>query len=71
MTRALPVQTTPGTEERKMSGAHRYPLYAVQWHPEESSFEWIDKPGTVHSAAAVRASFYTGSFSVSEAMMKS
>ncbi|XP_056292402.1 zgc:171566 isoform X2 [Pseudoliparis swirei] len=46
--------------------AHRYPFYAVQWHPEKSSFEWTDKPGMVHSTAAVRASFYTGGFFVSE-----
>lgn len=48
--------------------ANRYPFYAVQWHPEKSPFEWIDKPGMVHSTAAVRASFYTASFFVSEAM---
>lgn len=47
--------------------AYRYPFYAVQWHPEKSSFEWIRKPGMVHTASAVRASFYTGSFFVSEA----
>uniref|UniRef100_A0A3Q2DX16 Zgc:171566 n=1 Tax=Cyprinodon variegatus TaxID=28743 RepID=A0A3Q2DX16_CYPVA len=48
--------------------AYRYPFYAVQWHPEKSPFEWIDKPGMVHTAAAVRVSFYAGSFFVSEAM---
>ncbi|KAA8593593.1 hypothetical protein FQN60_009709 [Etheostoma spectabile] len=48
--------------------AYRYPLYAVQWHPEKSPFEWIDKPGMSHSTTAVRASFYTASFFVSEAM---
>lgn len=48
--------------------AVRYPFYAVQWHPEKSPFEWIDKPGMVHSSSAVRASFYTASFFVSEAM---
>lgn len=47
--------------------AHRYPFYAVQWHPEKSPFEWIDKPGMVHSAAAVQASFYTANFFISEA----
>lgn len=47
--------------------AYRYPFYAVQWHPEKSPFEWIDKPGMVHSASAVQASFYTASFFVSEA----
>ncbi|XP_066527797.1 zgc:171566 [Hoplias malabaricus] len=48
--------------------AYRYPFYAVQWHPEKSPFEWIDKPGMIHSVSAVRASFYTASFFVSEAM---
>ncbi|XP_076027115.1 gamma-glutamyl hydrolase [Genypterus blacodes] len=48
--------------------ANRYPFYAVQWHPEKSPFEWVDKPGMVHTVSAVRASFYTASFFVSEAM---
>eukprot|EP00063_Salmo_salar_P048895 XP_014023730.1 PREDICTED: gamma-glutamyl hydrolase-like [Salmo salar] len=48
--------------------ANHYPFYAVQWHPEKSPFEWVDKPGMVHSAASVRASFYTAHFFVSEAM---
>uniref|UniRef100_A0A1A7YS48 folate gamma-glutamyl hydrolase n=1 Tax=Iconisemion striatum TaxID=60296 RepID=A0A1A7YS48_9TELE len=48
--------------------AYRYPFYAVQWHPEKSQFEWIDKPGMVHTTSAIRTSFYTASFFVSEAM---
>ncbi|XP_029007627.1 zgc:171566 [Betta splendens] len=48
--------------------AYRYPFYAVQWHPEKSPFEWIDKPGMVHSTTAVRVCFSTASFFVSEAM---
>uniref|UniRef100_UPI0037E70476 gamma-glutamyl hydrolase n=1 Tax=Semicossyphus pulcher TaxID=241346 RepID=UPI0037E70476 len=48
--------------------AKHYPFYAVQWHPEKSPFEWIDKPGMIHTTSAVRASFYTASFFVSEAM---
>ncbi|KAM4588036.1 gamma-glutamyl hydrolase [Odontesthes bonariensis] len=48
--------------------AHRYPFYAVQWHPEKSPFEWIEKSGMVHTINSVRASFYTASFFVSEAM---
>lgn len=48
------------------SSAYRYPFYAVQWHPEKSPFEWIDKPGMIHSTSAIRASFYTASFFVSE-----
>ncbi|KAL0977946.1 hypothetical protein UPYG_G00163630 [Umbra pygmaea] len=48
--------------------ANRYPFYAVQWHPEKTPFEWVNKPGMVHTAASVRASFYTAQFFVSEAM---
>ncbi|XP_026875986.2 zgc:171566 isoform X2 [Electrophorus electricus] len=40
----------------------------VQWHPEKSPFEWINKPGMIHSISSIRASFYTASFFVSEAM---
>lgn len=47
--------------------AFRYPFYGVQWHPEKSPFEWIDKPGMVHTMSAIRASFYTSLFFVSEA----
>ncbi|XP_039971601.1 zgc:171566 [Xiphias gladius] len=48
--------------------AYSYPFYAVQWHPEKSAFEWIDKPGMVHTTSAVRVCFYAASFFVSEAM---
>uniref|UniRef100_A0A3Q1HGA5 folate gamma-glutamyl hydrolase n=1 Tax=Anabas testudineus TaxID=64144 RepID=A0A3Q1HGA5_ANATE len=48
--------------------AYRYPFYAVQWHPEKTQYEWKNKAGMVHSTSAVRASFYTASFFVSEAM---
>nr|XP_057911662.1 zgc:171566 [Doryrhamphus excisus] len=48
--------------------AYHYPFYAVQWHPEKAPYEWVDKPGMVHSTSAVQASFYTASFFVSEAM---
>ncbi|XP_041945483.1 zgc:171566 [Alosa sapidissima] len=48
--------------------AYQYPFYAVQWHPEKSPFEWIDKPGMIHTDSAIRASFYTSLFFISEAM---
>ncbi|XP_048879978.1 zgc:171566 [Brienomyrus brachyistius] len=48
--------------------AYRYPFYAVQWHPEKSPFEWIEKPGMVHTPTAVTVSFYTASFFVTETM---
>ncbi|CAB1438325.1 unnamed protein product [Pleuronectes platessa] len=47
--------------------AYQYPIYGLQWHPEKTPFEWIDKPGMIHSTAAIRVSFYSGSFFVSEA----
>ncbi|XP_069387608.1 gamma-glutamyl hydrolase-like isoform X2 [Paralichthys olivaceus] len=47
--------------------AYRYPFYALQWHPEKTQFEWIDKPGMIHSSSAIRAAFYSASFFVSEA----
>ncbi|XP_060925999.1 gamma-glutamyl hydrolase-like [Limanda limanda] len=48
--------------------AYRYPIYGVLWHPEKNSFEWVDKPGMMHSTAATRVAFYSASFFVSEAM---
>ncbi|MBN3305831.1 gamma-glutamyl hydrolase [Amia ocellicauda] len=47
--------------------ANWYPFYAVQWHPEKSQFEWIEKPGNVHTPSAINAGFYTASFFVNEA----
>ncbi|KAI3369676.1 hypothetical protein L3Q82_024518 [Scortum barcoo] len=42
-------------------------FYAVQWHPEKVPYEWIEKPGMVHSRSALRVCFYTAIFFVSEA----
>ncbi|XP_069387603.1 gamma-glutamyl hydrolase-like [Paralichthys olivaceus] len=47
--------------------AYRYPFYALQWHPEKTPFEWIEKPGMIHSSSAIRVAFYSASFFVSEA----
>ncbi|XP_036958248.1 zgc:171566 [Acanthopagrus latus] len=47
---------------------YRYPFYAVQWHPERPTYEWIEKPGLVHTPSAIRVGFYCASFFVSEAM---
>lgn len=65
--KVLSTNTDGTTEFISTMEAYRYPFYAVQWHPEKSPFEWLDKPGMVHSASAVQASFYTASFFVSEA----
>lgn len=69
--KVLSTNTDGKTEFISTMEAHRYPFYAVQWHPEKSPFEWIDKPGMVHSSSAVKASFYTALFFVSEAMKSS
>lgn len=65
--KVLSTNTDGKTEFISTMEAYRYPFYAVQWHPEKSPFEWIDKPGMVHSVSAVQTSFYTANFFVSEA----
>ncbi|XP_016891829.1 gamma-glutamyl hydrolase isoform X2 [Cynoglossus semilaevis] len=64
----LSTNTDGKTEFISSMEAYRYPFYAVQYHPEKSPFEWLDKPGMVHTTSATKASFYTASFFVSEAM---
>ncbi|KAK7136633.1 hypothetical protein R3I93_016850 [Phoxinus phoxinus] len=66
--RVLTTNTDGKIEFISTMEASHYPFYAVQWHPEKSPFEWIDKSGMVHTSSAVKASFYTAQFFVSEAM---
>ncbi|XP_051932320.1 zgc:171566 [Hippocampus zosterae] len=66
--KVLSTNTDGTTDFISTMEAHHYPFYAVQWHPEKSPFEWVDKPGMVHTTQAVRVSLYTASFFVSEAM---
>ncbi|XP_006012487.1 gamma-glutamyl hydrolase [Latimeria chalumnae] len=47
--------------------AYRYPVYAVQWHPEKNPFEWIVKRGMVHTPQAIKVSFYMADFFINEA----
>ncbi|XP_043923670.1 gamma-glutamyl hydrolase [Protopterus annectens] len=48
--------------------AYKYPIYAVQWHPEKNPFEWKDdKKGIPHSPVAIKAAFYMADFFVNEA----
>lgn len=47
--------------------AYRYPIYAVQWHPEKNPFEWKNKQGIPHSPMAIKAAFYMADFFVNEA----
>uniref|UniRef100_A0A8C2IZ72 folate gamma-glutamyl hydrolase n=1 Tax=Cyprinus carpio TaxID=7962 RepID=A0A8C2IZ72_CYPCA len=66
--RVLTTNTDGKKEFISTMEAYRYPFYAVQWHPEKSPFEWIEKDGMVHTLSAIKAAFYTAHFFVSEAM---
>lgn len=44
----------------------KYPVYAVQWHPEKAPFEWKNLGGISHAPNAVKTSFYLAEFLVSE-----
>ncbi|KAK1332046.1 hypothetical protein QTO34_007727 [Cnephaeus nilssonii] len=46
---------------------YKYPVYAVQWHPEKSPYEWGLFSGISHAPNAVKAAFYLAEFFVSEA----
>jgi gamma-glutamyl hydrolase len=45
----------------------KYPVYALQWHPEKVAFEWNPREGINHSADSVRANEYITQFFLSEA----
>jgi len=45
----------------------KYPIYALQWHPEKAAFEWTFTEGIDHSTDSVMANNYIASFFVSEA----
>ncbi|XP_059424812.1 gamma-glutamyl hydrolase-like [Carassius carassius] len=66
--RVLTTNTDGKKELISTMEAYQYPFYAVQWHPEKSPFEWIEKDGMVHTLSAIKAAFYTAHFFVSEAM---
>ncbi|XP_065122331.2 gamma-glutamyl hydrolase-like isoform X2 [Paramisgurnus dabryanus] len=66
--RVLTTNTDGKTEFISTMEAYRYPFYAVQWHPEKSPFEWIEKAGMIHTLSAIKTAFYTAHFFVSEAM---
>lgn len=44
----------------------KYPVYAVQWHPEKAPYEWKNLDGISHAPNAVRTAFYLADFFVSE-----
>ncbi|XP_055459323.1 gamma-glutamyl hydrolase [Psammomys obesus] len=45
----------------------KYPIYAVQWHPEKAPYEWKALSGISHEPNAVKTAFYLADFFVSEA----
>lgn len=47
--------------------AYKYPVYAVQWHPEKNNFVWKSKAHINHDAHAVRVSQYFADFFVAQA----
>jgi len=47
--------------------AFKYPIYALQWHPEKVAFEWSVTEGIDHSSDSVEANQYVAEFFLSEA----
>ncbi|XP_051878631.1 gamma-glutamyl hydrolase-like [Pristis pectinata] len=47
--------------------AYRYPIYAVQWHPERSPYEWKSTKEIPHFSEAIEVSWYLADFFVNEA----
>jgi len=45
----------------------KYPIYALQWHPEKVAFEWTTTEGIDHSTDSVKANEYIADFFLSEA----
>lgn len=45
----------------------KYPVYAVQWHPEKNMFEWTPNENIPHSSTSVTACTYIAKFFVDEA----
>ncbi|XP_059502321.1 gamma-glutamyl hydrolase-like [Stegostoma tigrinum] len=47
--------------------AIKYPIYAVQWHPERSPYEWNTTSNIPHFSEAVKVAWYLADFFVNEA----
>ncbi|XP_028636326.1 gamma-glutamyl hydrolase [Grammomys surdaster] len=63
----LTTNTDGKTEFISSMEGFKYPVYAVQWHPEKAPFEWIPPRGISHASNAVKTSFYLAEFFISEA----
>jgi len=46
--------------------SYKYPIYAVQWHPEKPAFEWTTTEGIDHSTDSIMANEYISEFFMSE-----
>ncbi|XP_068199647.1 gamma-glutamyl hydrolase-like [Antennarius striatus] len=68
--KVLSTNTVQGIEFVSTVEANHYPIYGTIWHPEKNAFEW-NRPHMVHTPAAVRTTFYTAQFFVSEARKNS
>ncbi|NP_034411.2 gamma-glutamyl hydrolase precursor [Mus musculus] len=67
----LTTNTDGKTEFISSMEGFKYPVYAVQWHPEKAAFEWKNLGGISHAPNAVKTSFYLAEFLVSEARKNS
>ncbi|XP_022329164.2 gamma-glutamyl hydrolase-like [Crassostrea virginica] len=47
--------------------AYKYPVYALQWHPEKNNYVWMPGAKINHDAHAVRVSQYFADFLVAQA----
>ncbi|XP_031222375.1 gamma-glutamyl hydrolase isoform X1 [Mastomys coucha] len=63
----LTTNTDGNTEFISSMEGFKYPVYAVQWHPEKAPFEWKRLHGISHAPNAVKTSFYLAEFFISEA----
>ncbi|XP_076780211.1 gamma-glutamyl hydrolase isoform X2 [Arvicanthis niloticus] len=63
----LTTNTDGKTEFISSMEGFKYPVYAVQWHPEKAPFEWKELNGISHAPDAVKTSFYLAEFFISEA----
>lgn len=64
----LTTNTDGKTEFISSMEGYKYPVYAVQWHPEKAPFEWKKLRGISHAPNAMKTSFYLAKFFISEAL---
>lgn len=50
-----------------MVEAKKFPIYAVQFHPEKNSLEWKDHLEINHEMGTIQIGHYFGNFFVNEA----